>query len=70
MPFQDILYDKKEGIATITVNRPQMRNAFRTLTVDELIAAFQDAWWDPAIGVVIFTGAGDKAFCAGGFLEV
>jgi naphthoate synthase len=66
MSFQDILYDKKEGVATITINRPQVRNAFRTLTVDELIAAFQDAWWDHAIGVVIFTGAGDKAFCAGG----
>src|SRR5262249_60821902 len=66
MPFQDILYDKSDGIATITINRPEKRNAFRTLTVDEMIAAFQDAWWDHSIGVVIFTGAGDKAFCAGG----
>jgi len=66
MQFQDILYEKKEGIATITINRPQVRNAFRTLTVDELVAAFQDAWWDHSVGVVIFTGAGDKAFCAGG----
>src|SRR5437870_7885594 len=66
MQFQDILYEKKEGIATITINRQQVRNAFRTLTVDELVAAFQDAWWDHSVGVVIFTGAGDKAFCAGG----
>jgi len=66
MPFEDIIYEKKDGIATITINRPEKRNAFRTLTVDELIAAFQDAWWDHSIGVVIFTGAGDKAFCAGG----
>jgi dihydroxynaphthoic acid synthetase len=66
MQFQDILYTKKDGIGTITINRPDVRNAFRTLTVDELIAAFRDAWWDHAIGVVIFTGAGDKAFCAGG----
>jgi len=66
MPFEDIIYEKKDGIATITINRPEKRNAFRTLTVDELIAAFQDAWWDHAVGVVIFTGAGDKAFCAGG----
>ena len=66
MQFQDIIYDKKDGIATITINREEVRNAFRTLTVDELIAAFKDAWWDHAIGVVIFTGAGDKAFCAGG----
>ena len=66
MHFEDILYVKNDGIATITINRPEKRNAFRTLTVDELIAAFQDAWWDHAIGVVIFTGTGDKAFCAGG----
>jgi naphthoate synthase len=66
MQFQDIVYEKKDGIATITINRPEKRNAFRTLTVDEMIAAFQDAWWDHAIGVVILTGAGDKAFCAGG----
>ena len=66
MQFEDIVYEKNEGIATITINRPQVRNAFRTLTVDELIAAFQDAWWDHSIGVVILTGEGDKAFCAGG----
>ena len=66
MQFQDILYDKSDGVATITINRPEKRNAFRTLTVDELIAAFQDAWWDHSIGVVILTGAGEKAFCAGG----
>ena len=66
MQFQDILYAKNDGIATITINRPDVRNAFRTLTVDELVAAFRDAWWDHAVGVVIFTWAGDKAFCAGG----
>ena len=66
MQFEDLVYEKNEGVATITINRPDVRNAFRTLTVDELIAAFQDAWWDHSIGVVILTGAGDKAFCAGG----
>lgn len=66
MQFEDIVYEKSEGIATITINRPQVRNAFRTLTVDELIAAFQDAWWDHSVGVVILTGEGDKAFSAGG----
>lgn len=66
MQFQDIIYEKQNGIATITIDRPEKRNAFRTLTVDEMIAAFQNAWWDPAIGVVILTGTGDKAFCAGG----
>ena len=66
MQFQDIIYEKQDGIAILTIDRPEKRNAFRTLTVDEMIAAFQDAWWDPSIGVVILTGTGDKAFCAGG----
>ncbi len=51
MQFQDIMYEKKDGI--ITINRPEKRNAFRTRPVDEMIAAFQDAWWDHSIGVVI-----------------
>lgn len=65
-PFRDILYEKRDGIATVTINRPQVRNAFRPLTVDELIAAFNDAWEDDDVGVVVLTGAGDKAFSAGG----
>ena len=64
--FTDILYDKREAIATIAINRPQMRNAFRPLTVDEMIAAFRDAWDDDGVGVVILTGAGDVAFSSGG----
>ena len=66
MAFQDILYSKEEGIATVTINRPEVMNAFRAETVDEMIEAFQDAWADRSIGVVILTGAGDRAFCAGG----
>jgi len=66
MAYTDILYEKKEGVAWVTINRPQVRNAFRTRTVRELTEAFQDARWDPAIGVVVLTGAGDKAFCSGG----
>ena len=66
MAYTDILYDKKNGIAWITINRPEVRNAFRTITVAELTDAFLDARWDPAIGVVVLTGAGDKAFCSGG----
>jgi naphthoate synthase len=66
MPFEDILYDQAEGVAWITINRPQVRNAFRALTVDELIRAFRDAWADRDVGVVVLTGAGDKAFCSGG----
>lgn len=64
--FEDILYHKYEGIAKITINRPQVRNAFRPLTVDEMSQALADAREDETIGVIILTGAGDKAFCSGG----
>lgn len=64
--YRDIKYEKAEGIAKITINRPEVRNAFRPLTVKEMIAALQDARLDEDIGVVILTGAGDKAFCSGG----
>jgi naphthoate synthase len=66
MTYTDILYDKKAGVAWITINRPQVRNAFRTRTVAELTEAFADARFDRTVGVVVLTGAGDKAFCAGG----
>ena len=65
--YQDIIYAKAdEGIAKITINRPQVRNAFRPETVDEMQAAFADARDDTNIGVVILTGAGRDAFCSGG----
>lgn len=64
--FTDITYHKFEGIAKITINRPQVRNAFRPLTVVEMSEALADAREDQSIGVVILTGAGDKAFCSGG----
>ena len=65
--FTDILYHKsKDGIARITINRPEVRNAFRPKTVMEMIAAVNDAHFDEKIGVIILTGAGDLAFCAGG----
>ena len=65
--FVDILYAKAaEGIARITINRPEVRNAFRPETVEELLAAFADARDDPDIGVVILTGQGREAFCSGG----
>ena len=66
MSYTDIIYEKKDGVAKITINRPQVYNAFRPLTVREMIDAFRDAWDDNTIGVVVLTGAGDKAFCAGG----
>ena len=66
MAYTDILYEKVGGVAWITINRPAVRNAFRTRTVAELTDAFVDARWDRTVGVVVLTGAGDKAFCAGG----
>ncbi len=66
MDFEDILYQKGEGIARITINRPRVMNAFRPRTIDEMVAAFQDAWHDETVGVVVLTGAGDRAFCSGG----
>ncbi|XP_072995063.1 1,4-dihydroxy-2-naphthoyl-CoA synthase, peroxisomal isoform X2 [Typha latifolia] len=66
--FVDIIYEKAvdEGIAKITINRPERRNAFRPLTVKELIRAFNDARDDSSIGVIVLTGKGTKAFCSGG----
>jgi len=64
--YSDIRLDHAEGIARITINRPEVRNAFRPETVQELIDAFHRAHHDPAVGVVILTGAGELAFCSGG----
>jgi len=65
--YTDIVYAKAaEGIAKITINRPEVRNAFRPETVQEMQAAFNDARDDESIGVVILTGAGKEAFCSGG----
>jgi naphthoate synthase len=64
--YQDILYRQAEGIAKLTINRPEVRNAFRPETVRELIDAFHRAHMDPQIGAIILTGAGDLAFCSGG----
>ena len=64
--YADILYDTWKGIAKITINRPEVRNAFRPQTVVEMSKAFEAARDDPQIGVVILTGAGTEAFCSGG----
>jgi naphthoate synthase len=69
--YEDIVFEKSEdGIAKITINRPEVRNAFRPLTVKEMSRAFDDARDDQEIGVVILTGAGRDAFCAGGDQKV
>ena len=65
--YTDIKYAKsEEGIAKITINRPEVRNAFRPLTVREMRSALEDSREDTNIGVIILTGEGDKAFCSGG----
>ena len=68
--FQDIEYEKAEGIAKITINRPHVRNAFRPLTVKDMRLAFEDAREDSNIGVIILTGKGKEAFCSGGDQKV
>ena len=62
----DVRYEVDKGLAWITIERPDRYNALRGRTVDELIACFKWAWADKEIGVVALTGAGEKAFCAGG----
>ena len=68
--FSDILYHQAEGIAKISINRPEVRNAFRPRTVHELMQAFQMAHLDPAVGAIILTGVGEQAFCSGGDQKV
>ncbi len=62
----DTTYEVDDGLAWITINRPERYNAFRGRTVDELIRCFKAAWADKSVGVVALTGTGEKAFCAGG----
>src|SRR3954465_11398770 len=65
--FEDIIYEiSPDGIAKITINRPEVRNAFRPRTVAEMIRAFDEARDDAKVGAVILTGAGPDAFCSGG----
>lgn len=69
--FEDIIYQKRKGVAKVTINRPDKRNAFRPKTVSEMYQAFLDAREDSTIGVVLLTGAGPHtdgkyAFCSGG----
>jgi naphthoate synthase len=68
--FEDIKYEKAEGIAKITINRPEVRNAFRPLTVIEMQTALEDAREDNETGVIILTGEGPDAFCSGGDQKV
>jgi len=64
--YEDILYEEKDGVATITVNRPESLNAFRLGTYEEVADAIRRAGWNKAIGVIVLTGAGNRAFGVGG----
>jgi 1,4-dihydroxy-2-naphthoyl-CoA synthase len=64
--YEDIRYETAEGIAKITIARPEVRNAFRPKTTRELIHAFDVARDDPQVGVIVLTGEGTEAFCSGG----
>ncbi len=69
--YQDITYGKADGMARIAFNRPEVRNAFRPETINEMIEVFEDAWEDSSIGVILLTGNGPAkdgkyAFCSGG----
>src|SRR2546422_6767276 len=66
MELTDILYEVKDRVATITINRPQVLNAFRARTCDELIHAFQSAGYDREIGAIVLAGGGARALCTGG----
>ncbi len=65
MEFKNILYEKRDGIATITINRPQAMNAMNVETIPEILSGLEDAEKDENVRVVVITGAGEKAFCAG-----
>ena len=67
--FKTILYEKKDGRATVTFNRPKVLNAINHEMLTELSIAFKDASWDDAVAVLVLTGAGERAFCSGADLE-
>ena len=66
----EVRYEVDRGLAWVTIDRPERYNSFTARTVDELIAAFKAAWADRQVGVVALTGAGDRAFCAGGDVKM
>jgi dihydroxynaphthoic acid synthetase len=67
--FTDVRYEVDESVAVVTIDRQERMNSFRGRTVEELLAAFRMAWADRAVAAVVLTGAGDRAFCAGGDMK-
>jgi len=66
MTYEDIRYEKADAVARVTIDRPQVLNAFRGKTCEELVDALRDAAWDRSVAVIVLAGAGDRAFCTGG----
>ncbi len=66
MAYEDIRYEKTDAVARVTIDRPQVLNAFRGKTCEELVDALHDAAWDRSVAVIVLAGAGDRAFCTGG----
>jgi naphthoate synthase len=64
--LNDVRYEVEDGLAWITIDRPERMNSFRARTVDEMIRCFKTAWADTDVGVICLTGAGERAFCTGG----
>jgi enoyl-CoA hydratase/carnithine racemase len=64
--FREVQYEKADWVATVTINRPFNYNAYSTPALEELATAFRDAAFDDSVGVIVYTGAGDRAFCTGG----
>ena len=64
--LSDVRYEVADGVAVVTIDRADRMNAFRAKTVEDLVACFEAAWTDTAVGAIVLTGAGDRAFCAGG----
>src|ERR1043165_4139239 len=67
--FSHILYEKKDYVATVTINRPEVLNCLNLTTLQEMLIAFEDVSWDDDIAVLVITGAGDRAFCTGADLR-
>jgi dihydroxynaphthoic acid synthetase len=67
--FTDIIFSVSDGVAHVVINRPERMNAFRSETMMEMVVALERAATDPEVGVIVLTGAGNRAFCAGGDVE-
>jgi 1,4-dihydroxy-2-naphthoyl-CoA synthase len=66
MELEDVIYEKRDSVASVIINRPKVYNCFRSRTLEDLIDALSDASADRSMGVIAISGEGGKAFCSGG----